>query len=189
MMTAPYLDETGPVWRALDPIPDVGQWAVTGQTTAEATLEQMVRAVNKAIRMRQVVELACAVVSQLQERDYRGSLCLIGQYVRRHFRFVRDPNKLEMLRRPEYMLQRIQSRGVVFGDCDDMAQLIATLGKAIGFPAEFHAISFMPGGKPYTHVYAVLRLPDGSPVEFDLTRPAKFRRCPPPITGRLVRRV
>jgi hypothetical protein len=188
-MTAPYLDETGPVWRALDKIPDVGEWAVVGQSTAEATLEQMVRAVNRAIRMRQVVELACAIVSQLPERDYWGSLSLIRQYVARHFKFVRDPNKLEMLRRPEYMLQRIQTRGVVFGDCDDMAQLVATLGKAIGFPAEFHAIAFMPSGKPYTHVYAVLRMPDGRPIEFDLTRPAKYRRSPPPITGRLIRRV
>jgi hypothetical protein len=188
-MPAPVLVEGGPVWAALDPIPDVGQWAVTGNGSAPVTMEAMRTAVNRAIRMRQVVELACAIVSQLPPRDYLGSLSLIRQYVQRHFHFVRDPNALEMLRRPEYMLQRIQSRGVVFGDCDDMAQLVATLGKCIGFPAEFHAIAFMPGGRPFTHVYTVLKLPNGCPVEFDLTRPAKFRRTPPTITGRLIRRV
>jgi hypothetical protein len=78
---------------------------------------------------------------------------------------------------------------MVHGDCDDAAQLVATLGKAVGFPAEFHAVSFAPGGTPYTHVYAVLRLPNGRPVEFDVTRPSQYRVSPPAIYGRLIQRV
>jgi transglutaminase-like putative cysteine protease len=183
------LNETGPGWRCLDPIPDSGQWAVAAnRTTAALTMQQMAWAVNRAVRMRQVVELACAIISQSQERDYPASLSLIRQYVTRHFRFVRDPSQIELLRRPEYLLQRIQSRGLVCGDCDDAAQLVATLGKAVGFPAEFHAIGFRPGARP-SHVYTVLRLPDGCPVEFDVTRPERFRVNPPPVMCRLVRRV
>lgn len=149
----------------------------------------MADAVNQAVKVRQVVELACAIISQLPARDYPGSLSLIRQYVERHFHFVRDPHRLEMLRRPQYLLQRMRVQGVVFGDCDDAAQIVATLGKAVGFPAEFHAIAFSPVGKPYSHVFAVLRLPDGRPVEFDVTRPKQFRLRPPPITGELVKRV
>jgi hypothetical protein len=184
---APILDETTGAWRSLDPIPDVGEWAVaSSQADTARTLRNMASAVSQAVRVRQVVELACAIPSQLlQPRDYRGALSLIHQYVTRHFRFVRDPHKVEMLRRPEYLLQRIQSKGFVSGDCDDAAQLVATLGKAIGFPAEFHAISFAPGGRPFTHVYTVLRLPDNTPVEFDVTRPV-YRYNPPEITGRLI---
>jgi transglutaminase-like putative cysteine protease len=188
-VTAPLLDETGPAWRLLEPIPDNGPWAVAGSATAAQSLNQMALAVNNAVRVRQVVELATAIVAQLPERDYAGALSLIRQYVCRHFRFIRDPHAVELLRTPSYLLQRMQVQGMVYADCDDAAQVVATLGKALGFPAEFHAVSFSPGGKPLTHVYTVLRMPTGQPVEFDITRPAKFRDRPPTITGRLVRRV
>jgi hypothetical protein len=186
----PILEEYGRAWRGLDPIPDVGEWAIAStRTDAARTMNNMADSVNRALRVRQVVELACAIISQLPARDYPGCLSLIRQYVETHFHFVRDPFRLEMLRTPQYLLHRIQKSGVVSGDCDDCAQIVATLGKAVGFPAEFHAIAFAPSGKPYAHVYTVLRLPDGRSVEFDVTRPKHFRRHPPPITGELVKRV
>jgi transglutaminase-like putative cysteine protease len=174
----------------LEPIPDKGPWAIAANhPQAPESLDQMARAVNGAVRVRQVVELACAIISQLPERSYPEALDLIWQYVKKHFRFVRDPHQVELLRRPEYLLQRMQSNGVVYGDCDDAAQVVATLGKALGFPAEFHAIAFAPGGKPYAHVYTVLFLPNGRRVGFDVTRPPHFVANPPAVTGRLVRRV
>jgi hypothetical protein len=188
-VSAPLLDETGRAWRVLEPIPDDGPWAVAGNATAAQSLDQMALAVNRAIRVRQVVELATAIISQLPERDYNGALSLIRQWVCRHFRFIRDPHQMELLRTPSYLLQRMQVQGVVYADCDDAAQVVATLGKALGFPAEFHAVSFAPGGKPFTHVFTVLRLPLGQAVEFDVTRPAKYRAHPPTVTGRMVRRV
>jgi hypothetical protein len=189
-VTGTVLEEYGRAWKGLDPIPDVGEWAVaSSKTDAARTLNNMAAAVNKAVKVRQVVELACAIISQLPGRDYPGCLSMIRQYVERHFHFVRDPFRVEMLRTPQYLLHQVQKCGVVFGDCDDAAQMVATLGKCVGFPAEFHAVSFVPGGKRYAHVYTVLYLPNGRPVEFDVTRPQQFRIHPPPITGEMVKRV
>jgi hypothetical protein len=184
------LDEYGTAWRSLEPIPDAGPWALAcDKTDAPRTLTNMAANVNRAVRVRQVVELACAIISQSQARDYPANLSMIRQYVEAHFHFVRDPHRVELLRTPEYLLQRMRARGVVYGDCDDAAQIVATLGKSVGFPAEFHAVSFHPAGTPYSHVFAVLRLPSGRGVEFDVTRPKQFQLAPPVITGALVQRV
>ena len=176
MIWQPYLtlDETTPIWQALDPIPDRGSWAHMGSRSPEQTLRLMQRNVQHAIRMRQVVELACAIVSQAPDRDFYSQASLIRQYVTRHFKFVRDAHRVECVRRPEYLLQRIRMAGVVCGDCDDAAQLVATLGKAVGFPAWFMAIAFDPMGQWPTHVYTVLGLPNGREIHFDVTKPREF---------------
>lgn len=171
-------------WRLVEPFPNDGPWAQAGVTADPMeTLRVMRKNVRAALKKRHVIELATALVSDVAPRDYVGALCALNAFVRDKFKFVRDPYGLELLRRPEYLLQRIQTHGCVQGDCDDAAQLVATLGLAIGFPAQFCAVSFDPSGRLMSHVFTALRLPNGQPVHFDVTRPAKYATQPPPFTG------
>jgi hypothetical protein len=177
-------------WRLVEPLPNEGPWGQMGQVSNPLdTLKMMAKNVRRAVRNRRVVELAGAIVCEVPGRDYVGALCALDAFVSERFKFLRDPFGQELLRRPEYLLQRIQAQGGVQGDCDDVAQLVATLGMAIGFPAEFCAVSFDPAGQHLSHVFTVLRLPSGVPVQFDVTRPAKYKNCPPPFTNGLTYRV
>jgi len=171
-------------WRSVETLPNFGAFGQMGVARdPKRTLQIMTRNVKEALRNRRVIEIAAAIVSDLKPRDYAGGLRAIDAFLRTHFKFVRDPFGQELLRRPEYLLHRMQTQGLVQGDCDDVAQLAAVLGMAIGYPAEFVAVSFDPLAKHYSHVFTVLRLPNGQGVHFDVTRPEQFANKQPPFTG------
>lgn len=171
-------------WKLVEQLPNLGAWGQMGVARDPVvTLGIMRKNVLEAVRNRRVIELAAAIMSDVPSRDYVSALVALQSWVEQHFKFLRDPSGQELLRRPEYLLQRIQTQGFVQGDCDDVAQLVAALGIATGFPAEFCAVSFDPAGKSLSHVFTVLRLPTGQPVQFDVTRPAKYQNRTPPFTG------
>ena len=90
---------------------------------------------------------------------------LVGNVV-----FEPDPEGVELIRDPLYMLGRIESLGIAEGDCDDVATLGAALGLANELPAQFRLLSFAADGV-YSHVFAELWNGEAW-QELDTTRPA-----------------
>lgn len=89
-----------------------------------------------------------------------------------HWRFLRDPSGVELLHRPERLLDQILQTGYATGDCDDVAILGAALGKVVGFPARFVVLGFFGTDGPFSHVYTELWVTQ-SWQELDITRTAQ----------------
>jgi transglutaminase-like putative cysteine protease len=70
--------------------------------------------------------------------------------------FFRDPDGVELLYEPGYVVRQILERGYFQDDCDDYTTLAASLGKAAGLRARFVAMRFFDESQPLTHVYAEL---------------------------------
>lgn len=156
---------------------DVGSWQ---------TLRSMRGAVRQAIRDPRVLETAAAIVRPARPRDKRSQAQLIRSWMAAHTRYLNDPPGLELLRTPDYQLDRIGRDGVVQGDCDDMAMLAAALGKAAGMRAQFVALGFQGPKGPLSHVFTELLADDGW-VEMDVTRTPG--RPVPQFTRRVTREV
>lgn len=164
----------------------------SGDYGAAQTLDRMASLANRALTVPLVVETANGIAATVAARDYAGIAQNIRAWLQRHFRFVRDPLGVELLRDPEYQLRQWMAQGFITGDCDDVAVLGAALGKAVGIGARFVAVGFTPGG-PLLHVYTVLtgRVDGGigslgAGVNLDVTRPAQTRAR---VARRIVRRV
>ncbi len=92
---------------------------------------------------------ALAIISRamVDERDIRGEITAIHEWVQKTIRYVRDPVALELLTYPEDLARNIKT-----GDCDDHAMLEAALLGAIGIPTRFVVVGFSVPGS-YSHVY------------------------------------
>lgn len=150
----------------------------SGDYGAQQTLDRMASLVNRSLTIPLVVETANGIAALVPPRDYVAIAKAIRSWLQRHFRFVRDPLGVELLRDPQYQLRQWMTQGFITGDCDDAAVLGAALGKSVGIGARFVAIGFRDGG-PLVHVYAVLTgKADGGigslgrGVDLDVTRPA-----------------
>lgn len=142
-----------------------------------ATVALMRDVINAAIRSPLVVETAHSIAYQFPARAHTRIALGIRDWMRERFLFVRDPVGVELVRTPEYMLQRYEITHRISGDCDDAAVLGCALGKSVGIPCKLVTLGFNEGGSPgsLSHVYGVLVTPgNGKPiaVSLDITKPA-----------------
>lgn len=72
------------------------------------------------------------------------------------FRF--DPEEIELVRQPAALAQDILERRPTFGDCDDMALLLAALLLSQGIPVAFVTISTSPHNRDFRHVFVAAKL-------------------------------
>lgn len=145
-------------------------WIVAGDEGARQTLRLMQRIVRQALRDPVVLERAVQVIRSAPAHDHMAELRAIRKFLIDNVRYVNDPDAFELLRLPDYQLDRIAAGGQAEGDCDDVAILGATLALAIGRPARFVAVGFGGPDDPFSHVWAEA-LVDGFWRELDTTRP------------------
>lgn len=69
--------------------------------------------------------------AKVPENDKLGEIIAIHEWVKKHLRYVHDPNFYELLTYPETLLERAD------GDCDDHVILEAALLASIGFSTRF----------------------------------------------------
>lgn len=86
------------------------------------------------------------IVAPMDPRDQVGHAAAIFDWVRDNIRFVRDPNKTELVQNPRWTLI------FGFGDCDDMTALLATMVESVGIPANFQTVALEDS--TYDHVFA-----------------------------------
>jgi transglutaminase-like putative cysteine protease len=142
-----------------------------GDFGAMQTLQHMRRLANEALADPLVIETARGIIEAagVAGRDQMGKYLALRQWLAEHLSFMPDPVGLELLSTPHYLLQQIQQRQFVSGDCDDAAILGAALGKAVGLPAKYRALSFVNQSRPFQHVYTLL-LVQGRWANLDVTR-------------------
>lgn len=80
------------------------------------------------------------VISGVPDRDFPGQARAMLAWVQSNVRYVNETN--EQLQTPDYTLK------VRFGDCDDMAVLLAAMATSIAVPWRFVVAGRTPQGKP-----------------------------------------
>lgn len=115
--------------------------------------------------------LAQRIVAGVDGRDTARQAGVIRSWLKANFRFLRDPQNVELLHTPEYLLRMLVREGYIQGDCDDVAILGGALGEAIGLKAKIVTVGFDGPTGPFAHVWVELTGPGlGRWVELDTTR-------------------
>lgn len=110
-----------------------------GRAGVVQTLTAMRGYVNKFRVNPEINAFAVRLVNQLPQKDYKGEINALFNYVKNSIRYTRDVNNVETVRDPEITLK------MKAGDCDDKATLLATLLETIGFKTRFHAMGRATG--------------------------------------------
>lgn len=137
----------------------------SGDPGTFATVQLMRRLVRRSLA-EPVVRFAALQIIRGLRGDGEQARAL-AQWLRSHTQFVRDPRGVEWLHDPATLLRQGFDRGVIQGDCDDLAMLAAALGMSIGLRARFVVV----GRQAFEHVYTVLGDPQGRQwFELDVSR-------------------
>ena len=142
-----------------------------GDAGAIATLHTMRNLVEDARASRWAVATARATLDASLTDDADAIIERIGDWFAERFQFATDPAPMDRVSSPVLLLQELQSRGVVRGDCDDAAVLAAFFGSVQGILYRFRAVGFSSEG-PLSHVFTLLRSRAGY-IPLDVTANAK----------------
>ena len=120
------------------------------------TVNYMKQIANKVNGHPKLVKLANNIVQyySVPSMHYKDEAYAIGDYIKQHVRYVRDPLGIEMLTDPLTMIDMME-RGEATGDCDDISLLIATLMLSLGHNPYFAIVKYDKNIKNYNHIYVV----------------------------------
>ena len=95
----------------------------------------------------------------VKERDWRGEVAAMYEYVRNNARYTHDPFEVELFQRPRRTLEN------KIGDCDDLTILLASLLQCVGYSVRVRVIG-MKGSRVFQHIYLLVGLPPTNPAEW-----------------------
>lgn len=130
--------------------------------------------IQRGKRNKDIAIIAAEVLSKkkdgkwvIPERDWRGEVVALFNYVRENVRYTRDVEGVEVFRRPGRTLE------LKIGDCDDSTILLGSLLGAVGYPLMIRIVGLKPS-REFQHVYLAVGLPPHRPIEWmplDPSRP------------------
>jgi hypothetical protein len=122
------------------------------------TIEVMKKMAREYSRHDLVKRLATNILhyQNIPSHHYLDEARAIGEFVKKHIRYVKDPVGTESLQAPDMMIRMMKDVGYAMGDCDDMALLSAALLMSIGIRPRFRAIRYREGSANYNHIYVVV---------------------------------
>jgi transglutaminase-like putative cysteine protease len=100
--------------------------------------------------------------------DKKQILSNVDKFLRS--KFVYEPEAIETLMYPDYMLSGLEMSGRLVGDCDDISTLHAALLVALGFQVRFVAIRSLRESIDFDHVYLEVNN-NGEWIMYDITLP------------------
>lgn len=120
-----------------------------------------------------IIRIAAGVLSRkkkgrwlVPERDWRGEVVALFNYVRQNVRYTRDTDGIEVFRRPGRTLE------LGIGDCDDLSILLGALLAAVGYPIIIRVIALKPS-TVFQHVYLMAGLPPHKPTTWMALDPSR----------------
>lgn len=93
------------------------------------------------------------------EKDYKGEVRALFDYVRSHVRYVRDHARIDGYTMADKTLK------LGGADCDDYAILLGALLLAVGYPVKLRVVQ-IKGSSTWSHIYLLVGLPPPSPKEW-----------------------
>jgi hypothetical protein len=136
--------------------------------TLDDRMDFLIDEIWKGIQDPKIQQLASRILEEydVPSRDWEGESKAVFEWVRENIRYTRDPEGLELFRKP---LRTVQ---LGIADCDDMSILICALLGTIGHTLLLRVIG-VSSNEP-EHIYPVDLLPPGNPdyaIALDATRP------------------
>ncbi len=110
---------------------------------------------EQSMRVRAVTE---DVVSGVRPKDYLSEILAVRNYGMTHLRYLNDPLHVELIKDPERIVDEILQNGLALVDCDEIAELTATMLMQLGRVAEFVVVGFGAPGE-YSHVFTRVKEP------------------------------
>jgi hypothetical protein len=104
-----------------------------------------------------VRQLVLSILNEngVKSHDFIDEAIALGTFVRDNVRYVRDPNDIEQLHDPLFLINQISS-GTARGDCDDQALLLSTMLLSIGAQPFFCICRYREMSGPFNHIYTVV---------------------------------
>jgi len=106
---------------------------------------------ERSLKVRALTE---QVVRNVQPKDYLSEILAIRNFVAEKCRYLNDPLTTEWVKDPERIADEITTLGSSLCDCDEMAQMIATMARQCGREAELVIVGFGPQKDSFSHVFA-----------------------------------
>jgi hypothetical protein len=122
------------------------------------TIEAMKKLAREFSRHDLVKRLATNIIhyNNIPSHHYLDEARAIGEFVKKHIRYVKDPVGTESLQAPDMMIRMMKDVGYSMGDCDDMALLTASLLMSVGIKSKFRAVRYREGTQGFNHIYVVV---------------------------------
>lgn len=133
----------------------------------DSRMDFLIEEVWKGIQDTKIQQLASRIMEEhnVPSRDWEAEVRAIFDWVRTNIRYTRDPESLELFRRP------IRTVQLGLADCDDMSILISALLGTIGHKVMLRVIGVT--SKEPEHIYPLVLLPPDDPtyyIALDATR-------------------
>lgn len=142
---------------------NLGDWSLSsifrGDNGITQTANAIRTAVNFAVRRPEIRQRAELIVFNCPERDEYCEVTRIMKWVESHFRYLKDPAGLELVKSPEVVDAEITKLGRFQGDCDDVTAYMAALLKSIGYHVKVVVIAVPGKGEAFRHIYPKVHLP------------------------------
>lgn len=141
----------------------------------------MVKLAREARRDPGIRYLSAGLIQNIDAKDYVEEVNTIFKFVQTNIRYTLDINDVETIQMPVNTLE------FGYGDCDDMATLLASMLESIGHPSRFAAVGFGPVNE-FDHVI-IQTLVGTRWIALDATEPNPMGWEPPNITSWLIRNI
>src|SRR3989304_1839500 len=118
------------------------------------TIDTMIRQAKgdrgeRSVLVRSVTE---SIVRELQPKDYLSEILAVRHWVASNLRYANDPLTVEWVKDPQRLVEEGLAHGTTVADCDELAELIATMVRQLGREAEFVTVGFGAPGR-FSHVF------------------------------------
>jgi len=117
-----------------------------GDPGIDQTIEQMENLVDAGVKDPLIRNTALEIIASMPARDSSAEIEAIFFWVKQNIRFTKDPYQIELISNP---LRTLELKA---GDCDDLAILLSSLLRSIGYNTRFKVVSAKASGKLH-HVY------------------------------------
>lgn len=126
----------------------------TGNSAIYNTVAKMSQIVSESSKNPYIRKWAEHIVRSVIPGNKLHEANAIYLFVRDKTRYLNDPDGMEYLQTPLYVLQQLEKSIMPSLDCDDSTMLSLSLLKSIGFPVAIRIIS-TNASNAYSHVYGL----------------------------------
>lgn len=150
----------------VDDMPEMEMIAIDSDDL-DSRMDYLIDEIEEGMQDEAIQKLAAKIlyIYNVPSRDYRGEAEAIFLWVRENIRYTRDPEGMELFRKPIRTIQ------LGIADCDDMTILIGSLLSTIGHVIILRVIGVSSNNPE--HIYPLTCIPPDDPTEciaLDATR-------------------
>lgn len=121
------------------------------------TLKEMAKIIKESAENWNVIKLARQIIENVKAKDQLEEVKTIYNYVRDNTRYVKDPDKKEVLQTPLMFIDAEMNGELFQGDCDCLTILTLSLMKAIGYPVKLIATGYKQNDS-LSHVFGAVKV-------------------------------